>query len=319
MSPGYRLNRFVNYSNNKPVPWLITGVSGLLGSNAFLGLDQCLPYGISRHIPPNNSERLFSIDLLEHKLDKKLTTLLTGGVIFHSAALSSIEECRRNPGLAQRMNVEVPIWLARTAKEIDAKFVFISTDAVFDGLEGNYSEQSPTNPISIYGETKVSAEKGVLEVNPEALVARVNFFGWSPIQTRSVVEYFVNNLEKGNKVNGFTDITVSTSYVKSLLMGIKKLVDLDKRGIYHVTNSESISKYNLAVAIAERFGFDQSLIKPVNSSSYLTDQRGKNMSLNTSKFKNTTGQFLPGIYDDINSLFLDRDEYRKQITLLHQL
>jgi dTDP-4-dehydrorhamnose reductase len=89
-------------------------------------------------------------------------------LVVHCAALSNSPECQANPALAREINVEATARLAELAA--DAFFVFFSSDLVFDGRAGNYDESAPVNPLSVYAETKVAAERVVL-ANPKHLVA----------------------------------------------------------------------------------------------------------------------------------------------------
>ena len=82
----------------------------------------------------------------------------------------------------------------------------VSTDAVFDGQAAATTEQDTPNPLSIYARTKLDGERGVAEANPDAIIARVNLYGWSLSGRRSLAEFFFNNLSAGKRVKGFTDV-----------------------------------------------------------------------------------------------------------------
>ena len=97
--------------------------------------------------------------------------------------------------LAGKLNAEVPGWLAGAAKGWGVPFVHISTDAVFNGETGNYTEEDATDPLSVYARTKLAGEQAVQAANPEAAIARTVFYGWSLSGRRSLAEFFFNQLD----------------------------------------------------------------------------------------------------------------------------
>ncbi len=161
--------------------FLITGASGLLGLNLALKLAETHPVTGVIHQPELEGTpfEVLVTDLslpgeaewvLEHSLPE---------VIIHCAAMAIVDECEKDPPRAMSVNADLPGRLAKLAAEMDAKFVHISTDAVFDGVRGDYKEEDVPNPLSTYARTKLAGEIAVMAENPDALVARVNFYGWS--------------------------------------------------------------------------------------------------------------------------------------------
>jgi dTDP-4-dehydrorhamnose reductase len=205
--------------------WLVTGATGLLGSNAALTLSETgTVVCTSRRLPQPGPLPFIHSQLESAESRSGLVARSGADAVFHAAALSSIDACESDPALARELNVIAPVDLATQAREAGAAFVYISTDAVFDGIDGGYSEDSRTSPASEYGRTKVLGEQAVLDAYPEALVARVNFYGWSPTARRSVAEFFYYSLQSGRNVTGFTDIVVNTLQVSYLVDAIEKLV-----------------------------------------------------------------------------------------------
>ena len=127
--------------------------------------------------------------------------------LINCAALANLEECEQSPELAKILNVDLPAQLAKSCAQRGIRFVHISTDAVFDGeKEEAYTEEDIPNPLGVYSQTKLDSEQATFSENPDAIVARVNMFGWSLSNRRSLGEFFVNNLSEGKNVNGFTDV-----------------------------------------------------------------------------------------------------------------
>ena len=240
----------------------------------------------------------------------------TPDVVLHCAALANIDQCERFPDEAAHINSIYPGKLARECMKHSVKFVHISTDAVFDGEncgENGYREDDRPNPISRYAETKLHGEQNVLENDPEALVARVNFYGWSTSGSRSLVEFFYNNLSAGKQMNGFDDVFFNTLYVHQLADLLSEMIDLDACGIYHVFSADHQSKYNFGVSIAEKFGFDPDLITPVSwKSGGLTAKRSPNLIMNTDKLRNLLGHQLPAQKECLDQFFQDTQMGLKQ-------
>jgi dTDP-4-dehydrorhamnose reductase len=214
-------------------------------------------------------------------------------VILHSAAVSTIEGCERDPALARRVNVDASRELARQSAETGSRFIYISTDAVFDGMRGGYTEEDPPTPTTEYGRTKLEGERAVLKANPEALVARVNFYGWSPSGQRSLAEFFYGRLARGEEVRGFDDVVVSTLYVGWLVNHLIALADRRAHGVVNVVSTEPISKYDFGRRLALSFGFDPDLVRRARSTDHLAIARGSRLDLRTEKMVGLLGS--PGV------------------------
>ncbi len=203
-------------------------------------------------------------------------------MILHAAAVSGHETCQNDPEQALAVNVGASGALAAAAAECGSRIIYISTDAVFSGQDGDYRETDDPEPFSFYGETKLAGERAVLDSGARALVVRTNFFGWSSSGSRSVLEFFVNALRAGQPVKGYPDFVVTSIYVRSLLDAIWRLDEAGAEGVVHVASSDALSKHDFGVAVAEEFELDPDLISPSPAS--LGDHatsRSRDISLNT--------------------------------------
>ncbi|MCD4672595.1 MAG: SDR family oxidoreductase [Anaerolineaceae bacterium] len=217
---------------------LVTGASGLLGLNFALQYQAAhqVMGVVHQHGLRNVSFAVVKTDLNNPRILKRLLVGAAPEVVIHAAAIANLEACEKNPQLAQQINADLPGELARLTRELGMKLVHISTDAVFDGEQGGYVETDTPNPLSVYARTKYEGEQQVTEANPEAIVARVNFFGWSLTGKRSLSEFFYNNLSAGNQVKGFTDVQFCPLQVNQLAETLMGMVNLDLRGLYHVVS-----------------------------------------------------------------------------------
>jgi len=239
-------------------------------------------------------------DLNSHGAVEKLITSEKPDCILNCAAVANIDVCEKEPLLAEEMNSLLPKRLAAVAGTLGIKIIHISTDAVFDGIRGGYSETDAPSPVNVYGRTKLAGENGVLTINPKAIVARVNFFGWSLSGKRSLAEWFYNNLKNNNKISGFTDIYFCPVLVNILCDTLARLAESGTSGVYHVVGGEAISKYDFGIKLAEKFGFDRGLIsKAAFSKNQDVAPRGGQMTLSTLKLYENAGMTMPGVDESL--------------------
>lgn len=286
---------------------LVTGASGLLGLNlCLLAVDK--GYTVTGFV---NTHPLTGVPFQQSQVDlsqtqKALAEIqsLKPDALIHCAAVADLNLAEREPKLAQHLNGEVPGLLAGLASREKIPFIHISTDAVFDGKTGGYDETDPPNPLSIYAQTKLAGEQSVMEANPDALVARVVFYGWSSSGKRSLGEFFYNNLKAGETINGFTDTYFCPLYVEDLSTVLLEILTSGLSGIFHVVSPEAISKYDFGLRIARKFGFDEGLINPIASSDILRNvPRSLNLSLKTDKIQSALGKAMPSVDEGIQRFY----------------
>ncbi|MCF6278219.1 MAG: SDR family oxidoreductase [Anaerolineales bacterium] len=275
---------------------LVTGASGLLGLNLSL---QMHPkhhiIGVDRANLVNTPFDLIKLDLLDWSALPKLLDDSQPDALIHCAANALVDACELNPDSAATLNGILPGRLAKLCAQRGIRFLHISTDAVFDGRkEGVYTEDDAPNPLSVYARTKLAGENAVLEANSNAIIARVNFFGWSLSGTRSLAEFFVNNLRAGKEVKGFDDVYFCPMFVGDLADTLLGMLEKSLSGRYHVVGSRAITKYEFGQAIAQEFGFDAGLIHPLSvSQAGLTAKRSTNLRLSVHKLSTALGQNIP--------------------------
>lgn len=296
---------------------LVTGASGLLGLNfCNFFYRKYRIFGLSNHTRLFNPPFLMIYRDLEKENSDDLITEFEPDIVLHCAAIANIDACEKQPEKAVSINSELPGRLAAAAKKHSAKFVHISTDAVFDGEdcgEHGYCETDAVNPLSRYAETKLQGEQNVLSENPDAIVARVNFYGWSMSGRRSLVEFFYNNLSAGKPMNGFSDVYFCTLYVHYLAELLDEMIEKDAKGIYHVFSSDYQSKYEFGCAVARKFKLDESLIEPVSwKDGGLTARRSPNLIMNTDKLRALLGHDLPKQSKNLAYFYLDSMSGYKQ-------
>lgn len=276
---------------------MITGSSGLLGLNLALEAlkeHEVIGVDLAEINPVGFKTRI--ADLLKPGVIEKVLDEEKPDWLIHCAALAVVDKCEDDPEFAHTLNAKLPGMIAEAVNERGIKMLYISTDAIFDGQKGDYLETDQPNPINVYAQTKLDGEKAVLEASPGAIVARVNFYGWSLTGKRSLAEFFFNNLEAGNQIKGFTDVYYNPLLVNDLAQILTEMLCKGLSGIYHVVSSEKLSKYDFAVKLANTFGFSPELITPISVQDMgLKAVRNNNLTLNTEKLQNDLGRKLPGI------------------------
>ncbi|MBT3187399.1 MAG: SDR family oxidoreductase [Anaerolineae bacterium] len=275
---------------------LVTGASGLLGLNLSLQMHtQHQIIGVDRSKLAHTPFDLIKLDLLDLDALPKLLSESKPDAVIHCAANALVDACELHPDSASTLNAVLPGRLAKLCAEREIQFLHISTDAVFDGTkEGIYNEKDEPNPLGVYAQTKLDGEIAVLEANPNAAIARVNFFGWSLSGTRSLAEFFVNNLGAAQHVNGFDDVYFCPMFVGDLADTLVGMLSKSLSGMYHVVGSRAITKYEFGQSIARQFGFDASLINPISvSDAGLKAKRSTNLRLSVNKLSTALGREIP--------------------------
>ena len=253
------------------------------------------------------------VDILDQPALSQAFKAAEPDALINCAAQANVDAAEKQPGVAFRINAEAAGELARLARIAEIPMIQVSTDAVFDGTQGNYRETDAPNPLNTYAKSKLAGEQAVAEANPDAAIARVVFYGWSLTGTRSLAEFFYNNLTAGNPVNGFTDMFFSPLYVRHLSETLLEMLEKQLRGIFHIYASESLSKYDFGARLAQEFGLDASLIRPISAlDSDLLARRSLNLSMNTDKLQTALGKCLPSQAEGLRVLHTDLDSGLRQ-------
>jgi dTDP-4-dehydrorhamnose reductase len=285
---------------------LITGASGLLGLNLALeAASRHTVFGsVSQHAIKTDAFTVVQTNLLAPGAVERLLETTQPEWVVHCAALANLDACEADPLLAQQLNTDLPRTLASHVARSGARLVHISTDAVFDGLRGDYTEEDIPIPVGMYSRTKLDGERAVAEADPTAIIARVNLFGWSLTGDRSLAEFFFNNLSQGKQVMGFTDVCFCPLIANDLSDVFIHMLEKGLSGVYHVVGAEALSKYDFAIRLAHRFDFDTTLINPTSvRQSGLKANRSLNLSLRTDKLAQALGESLPRISTGLDKFY----------------
>lgn len=293
--------------NDRKKRMLITGISGLLGNNlAFCLKDSYDILGVYHtHNVQMQGVKTCAADLA---LREGLVTPIREfepEIIVHCVAQADVDRCEQYPQEAERTNVLATQNLMSHFNGHFVKMVYISTDLVYDGVTGNYSEDDPVNPLNWYGRTKFKAENEVLK-REGSLVLRTNFFGWNIQDKYSLGEWVIHALSRKEKIQGFTDCIFSTIYTFELAKILDLAIKKDLCGVYNCASSTSISKYQFILEIASRLGLDKNLVKPISIDDFgFRAKRSKNLNFNTDKLARNLLIDIPPIDHSIDRFVED--------------
>ena len=265
---------------------LITGGSGLLAINWALSIRDNYAVTLLLHHKKISLSGVDTDVASLDSLDECLSVLVKHqpDIVVHTAGLTNIEECESNPDLAQEVNVDLAKNIAIACSDQGIKLVHISTDHLFSGDQELVTEESVTNPVNIYGETKLLGEQQVLENCKDALIVRTNFFCWGAKYRQSFSDFILNKLKNNKQSNLFSDVYFTPILVDELVKRSHQLIDSNAMGIFNIAGSERMSKYEFGIKLAKHFNFDSGLINKIsiNAKSNLV-KRPKDMSLSNKK------------------------------------
>ncbi|HVP35886.1 MAG TPA: dTDP-4-dehydrorhamnose reductase [Terriglobales bacterium] len=251
---------------------LITGSNGLLGQKLVKifssdhqtsGLDlQTKPFINT----PNFSYQKISITE-KGKLEELFASFKPEAVI-NAGAYTDVDGCEENKEKAWEVNVEGVENLAKLCRENKVKLVQLSTDYIFDGKAGPYSEEDNPNPSGYYGLTKLESEKIIIQEKINFLIVRTNvLYGKSLGETHNFVLWLIQKLKNREEVKIVTDQFSNPTLADNLANAIKEAVEKNISGILNIAGGEkAISRYEFALKIAEKFNLNQSPIKKVLTS-----------------------------------------------------
>lgn len=294
---------------------LVTGYSGMLGRKVVERYTSILNnqvFGAGR--TPATETNITSVKLDLTSLDEipKLLEEINPELIIQTAALVNVDACEENKEYAYSLHVE-------STKEIvkynpETRFIYISTDSVFDGKKGDYKEEDKSSPLNAYAQTKLKGETEALR-GKNSLVLRTNIYG-THLNTAhskpasSLAEWALEELKKGNKIKGFTDLIFNPLYTGQLAKLTEELAKTNIRGLLHLGSYPAISKYDFLVKLSKQFGYDSSLIeearyREISKQNVTKAPRPENTTLNTDKYQELMHAPPPSLEQGLKDLWTD--------------
>jgi dTDP-4-dehydrorhamnose reductase len=211
------------------------------------------------------AQDLQPLDIADLGAVERFVTAAASDCVFFPAALTFVDYCEDHPDEAMRLNRDAPATAARAAAKQGARFVFYSSEYVFDGTRGPYAEDDPPCPMSVYGRSKHEGELATLEENPLALVIRTQVVYGPEPQGKNFVYQLLRRLGARETVRIPVDQVACPTYNVDLAAASVELVERGLTGIYHVAGSDALDRHAFARLACEVFWLDASRLQPVKT------------------------------------------------------
>ena len=285
---------------------LITGGSGLLAVNWALCRrnEDEVWLGLHRRVINIPATNTVMVGLLSESNIDGLIRKVSPDLIIHTAGIADVDKCEAHAETAWRVNADYAGKIAKAASATNKKLIHISTDHLFDGKTPFMTENNVPNPLNTYGASKFAAERLISAENPDALILRVNFFGWGPNYRSSFSDWILTSLWQNQRITLYDNVIFCPLYVTEIVNAAHLLLASGSTGIFNLASSDAISKYNFGIKLADQFNLDKNLIDRGSYDEKKEIARPLDMSLNNRKFLDQCG---------IDALPIDRS-----IALLHR-
>jgi dTDP-4-dehydrorhamnose reductase len=246
----------------------------IVGASGFLGRALCdVPFEGLRRLPavrapgpPFLGSDCLRMDVTDAEAVDDAVARVRPDWVINAAAEAGVDRCERDPDLAHRVNVYGTRNLVRACENAGSGLVTVSTNYVFDGLAGPYAETDPTNPINVYGRTKLEAEAGVLTSPCQGIVVRTAvLYGYRAGCRPNFVTWALESMLRGETIRVVTDEWANPTFVDELALFLLGLCGREFRGLVHFAGPEFLSRYEMAERICRCFDLDADLVVPVTS------------------------------------------------------
>ncbi|MFA6092455.1 MAG: SDR family oxidoreductase [Elusimicrobiota bacterium] len=236
---------------------LIVGSTGLVGHALYRHLSSQPGFSVLGTSRADDLPGLERLDVLEKGAFSGILEKTKPEVVLFPAAQPHVDACEQSPAETRRLNVEATLDAARSTLSSGARFVFFSTDYVFDGkTSGAYHEEDVPCPINEYGRQKLDVEQALGGMDGSWLVLRVSaVFGWE-LNPRNFTLKVLSVLREGGQLRCAQDQVYNPTYAPSLAQAADRLISSGAEGIFHLAGPQTVSRYEFARKAAEAFSLD---------------------------------------------------------------
>lgn len=244
---------------------ILTGGSGFVAASIVRSaVQEWEVHAVSRRTAPETLPNLtwHTLNAEDPDAFHELVHTVGPAAVIHAAAIADIDYCQTHPEEAERVNHIMTRDLAEVCWDHDTRFVFLSTDTVFDGERGDYTETDSPCPVNYYGETKVRAEQAVQKFDGNYVIARVALVMGLPLwgHGNSFVSRMKSVLGEGRQLTVPEDEIRTPIDVVTLGRALVELAGSDFRGVIHLSGNDKVNRYDMMVGIARRLGLPDELI-----------------------------------------------------------
>lgn len=268
----------------------IFGASGLIGYNFFKYFKKQNIDVIGTFFK-NSKDDLIFFNILEDSFD----IFYNCDVVIIAGAISKLDDCKNQEEIARKINVTKTIELINYCKANKIKPVFLSSDQVFDGKKGNYSESDLPNPVNNYGKMKTEVENYIKHNLTEYLILRLSKTYSKNKEDGGIYNEIVNKLQKNETIYAATDLVFNPTDVNFATKSILKLITKNIYGLFHLAEHKIMNRYDFTIQVAEQLDFKTTSIKPILLSEIdLSEKRALNSSLNVNWLQTTLNNTIGG-------------------------
>ena len=255
---------------------LITGSNGLLGQKLVdllrkqASVDLIATARGNNRLPVTEGYTYASLDITVQEEVSDIFDQFKPDVVIHTAAMTNVDTCETDRDGCDVLNVNSVAYLIEACEKNGTYLCHLSTDFIFDGADGPYTEEGIANPISYYGESKLKAEQLLFASKIRWSIARtVLVYGIVPDMSRSnIVLWVKKSLEDGKTIQVVTDQFRTPTLAEDLAMGCWLLAKDEVEGIFNISGSDFLTPYEMAVMTADYYGLDKSLLQKAESSTF---------------------------------------------------
>lgn len=249
---------------------VIVGANGTLGQRLFefysaLNDVELLPASIEEEFV-FDSQSYIQLDISNRNEVKKIIYDFCPDFIINAAAFTNVDKCESERETAWKINVKGVEYLSEAARVLDSHLIHISSDYIFDGKNGPYSENDIPNPLGYYGRTKLASENVLKISGTKNTIIRTNvLYGTAKYSRPDFVKWAVDSIRSGKEIKIVDDQFNNPTFIDDLVQAINRIIELRKEGLYNIGGSEVLSRFDFTMIIADFFNLDKSLIKRIQT------------------------------------------------------
>lgn len=226
------------------------------------------------------------------------------GIIL-AAAPTAVDYCEDHPAEARAVNAQAPAAVAQAARTVGARLIHISTDYVFDGQHGSYTEDDSPAPLGVYGKTKLEGERGLLAQHPGACVVRMSaLYGWNRLSARTnFATWILGELQAGREVPLWTDQVITPTYAGDAAPLLLTLLDRGAQGLFHLASADRLNRFEFGRTLAEVFDLPVAKVKASSmADARLRAARPPDSCLSVGRLRKELGVAMPTARESLRAM-----------------
>lgn len=250
------------------------------------------------------------VDLVDADAVGKVLAALQPDAVIHTAAIANIDYCQAHPDEARAVNTEATRIVAQACAAVGAKLVHCSTDTIYDGARGSYTEEDAPGPVNVYAETKVAAEEAAMEAGGDWVIGRVSVVYGLPLigAGNSFLARVIAAMEAGETYGAPSDEIRTPIDVITLGQALLELAGNDYTGYLQLGGNDRLNRYEMVCRIARSLGFPEELVEAkIIADLALRAARPVDVSLDNSRARSVLNTPFCGLEEGIVRIVAYRD------------